>query len=421
MHFHQTQLPNGLQVIAELNPKAQSTAAGFFVRTGSRDETPEVSGVSHFLEHMAFKGDERYTADDINRIFDELGARYNASTSEEVTLFYAAVLPEYLPQTFELLATLITPSLRQDDFDLEKKVILEEIGMYEDLPGFTAYDHVMQQHFSGHPLGNSILGTTESISALTAEQMRLYHADRYKAGNIILAVAGNTTWENVTQLAEEHCGDWPAGDPPRDTTEAAPKGAQFCVPRPSIQQQHVMQLGPAPPSASPLRFAADLLSVIVGDDSGSRLYWDIVDPGYAEAAELSYNDYDGSGTWATYVCSRPEDIRDNLDRVGVIYEEVNRHGVTEEELKQAQNKVSARIVLQSERPMGRLASLGGNWLYRGEYRTVEDDLNVVRSLTTADIRELLNRYPLRQLTTVGVGPLEKLDAPAENSSTPPAT
>jgi predicted Zn-dependent peptidase len=128
LEFHEARLPNGLQIVAEHSPSVHSVALGFFVRTGARDESDEVAGVSHFLEHMVFKGTERHSADDVNRIFDEVGAKYNASTSEETTLFYAAVLPEYLPKSLELLADIVRPALRQDDFDMEKKVILEEIG-----------------------------------------------------------------------------------------------------------------------------------------------------------------------------------------------------------------------------------------------------------------------------------------------------
>ena len=182
MQFHQHQLSNGLQIIAELTPDVHSVAAGFFVRTGSRDETAEVSGVSHFLEHMAFKGDDQHSADDMNRVFDDIGARYNASTGEEVTTYYAAVLPEYLPTAMELLSVLMQPSLRNDDFDMEKNVILEEIGMYDDMPAFTAYDNIMATHFADHPLGQSILGTNESITALTAEQMQAYHRQHYRRG-----------------------------------------------------------------------------------------------------------------------------------------------------------------------------------------------------------------------------------------------
>ena len=409
MKFHETKLDNGLQVVAELNPNVHSVALGFFVRTGARDETPGISGVSHFLEHMAFKGNDCFTADDVNRIFDEVGARYNASTSEEVTLFYAAILPEYLSRTFELLTAILSPSLRQEDFDLEKKVILEEIGMYDDLPTFTAYEKAMQAHFEGHPLGQSILGTSDSVGALTSQQMRDYHREHYKAGNIVLAVAGNIDWESVLALAHEHCADWPTGSFARPTDEAQPTGCVQVLTRDSSVQQHLMQMTPAPPAHHPMRFAAELLTVIVGDDSGSRLYWELVDPAHAEAAELGYNEYDGSGTYLTYLSCEPEATAENLQRIHSIYESINDSAVTDAELDQAKNKVSSRIVLRSERPMGRLSSLGGNWVYRQEYRSVQNDLDTVRAMTIDQIRELLHTYPLGRTTTVTIGPLESLN------------
>ena len=268
MQFHQHTLPNGLQVIAELNPSVHSVAAGFFVRTGARDETKGVSGVSHFLEHMAFKGDNRISADDVNRIFDEVGANYNASTGEEVTMYYAAVLPEYLDTTMELLSVLMQPSLGQEDFDMEKNVILEEIGMYDDHPSFTAYDTIMATHFADHPLGQSILGTKESIVALTSDQMQTYHANRYKAGNMTLVVAGNTDFDSLLALAEKHCGSIPAGQCERDLPESIPKPAVRLVTKESSVQQHIMQMGPAPKGTDELRFAAELLSVVVGGHNG---------------------------------------------------------------------------------------------------------------------------------------------------------
>ena len=409
MQFHHAELANGLTVVAELNPAAQSVAAGYFVKTGARDETPEVSGVSHFLEHMAFKGDDRHTADDVNRIFDELGARYNASTSEEITLYYAAVLPEYLPKTVEMLSGLIRPSLRAEDFEVEKKVILEEIGMYDDQPSFLAYDKAMAAHFTGHPLGGSILGSVESIEVLTADQMRTYHADRYRAGNLVFAVAGNAAWDDVLRLATEHAAGWPAGRHERAKENGRAPGGVQVVTRESGVQQHVMSLAAAPPADSPLRFAAELLSVVVGDDSGSRLYWELVDPGDVEACELGYNEYDGAGTWLTYVACRPEDAAEALARVDAIYAAVNE-GVTSQELETAKTKVASRIVLRSERPMGRLSSLGGNWVYRREYRSVEDDLESVRRLTVHDLRDLLTAYPVGRTTTVAIGPLKDLGA-----------
>ncbi len=169
-----------------------------------------------------------------------------------------------------------------------------------------------------------------------------------------------------------------------------------------------MEMTAAPPASSPLRFAAELLAVIVGDDSGSRLYWELVDPGFAEAAELGYNDYDGSGAWLTYLSCGAGQVAENLGKIHRVFEAVNREGVTVDELEQARNKVLSRVVLRSERPMGRLASLGGNWIYRHEYRSVEDDLQCYRLLLPKDLRELLTQYPLGQTTTVAVGPLTHL-------------
>src|SRR5215470_12797625 len=164
MPFHHQTLPNGLTLIGETSPSAKSVATGFFVRTGARDETPGVCGVTHFLEHMVFKGTPRRTAFDVNRDFDRIGADYNAFTSEENTVFYGTFLPEYVPQAVDILADILRPSLRTEDFDMEKNVILEEIGMYEDQPMWSAYDRAKHIYFGDHPLGYTILGTPESIT-----------------------------------------------------------------------------------------------------------------------------------------------------------------------------------------------------------------------------------------------------------------
>ncbi len=404
MQFHNATLDNGLDIIAEISPSVQSVAFGFFVKTGSRDETDDVHGVSHFLEHMAFKGTEKFTADDVNRIFDEIGADYNAATSEETTLFYAAVLPEYLPTAFEVQAAILQPALRDTDFDTEKQVILEEIGMYDDQPSIVAYDQGMQSHFQGHPLGRTILGTTASITALTAQQMRTYHREHYRAGNIVLAVAGNVKWEDVLTAAQQHCAAWPAGKAERKLQVSRSAGGRKMVTRAALQQQQMMQLAPAPDARHPFRFAAELLTVIVGDEHNSRLFWEIVDPGYGELAELNYNDFDDAGTYLFFLSDDPADTDANLKRAEGVFAAVNAEGVTADELRQARTKVASRMVLRGERPMGRLSSLGGDWVSRREYRTIADDLHAVNAVTQDDIRKLLEQFPLSPVTTVGVGP-----------------
>lgn len=407
MQFHQTTLPNGLAVLTEVNPSVQSVAFGFFVRTGSRDETVEVSGVSHFLEHMVFKGTEKNPPEAVNRFFDEVGAQYNAMTGEESTTYYAAVLPEHLPPAFEVFSDILFPSLRDADFDVEKQVILEEIGMYDDLPHFVAYDHVMRSYFGPHPLGKPILGTRGSVELLTAEQMRAYHQTHYLAGNITLVVTGRTSHEEVLQLAEKFCARWPAGCPERVTQPVVPQPGLTWIPKANSQLTHLMQLAPAPSASDPRRHAAELLTVIAGDDGNSRLYWELVDPGHAESCDVSYNELDGAGTYMTYLGSDPDLAEENLARIGKVYAELAANGVTEEELEQAKNKVASRIVIRSERPMGRLTTLGANWLARQEYRSVADDLADLKALTTADLANLMREFPLHQTTIVGVGPRDE--------------
>ena len=156
IQFQIATLDNGLTILAEVNPDAHTAAAGLFVKTGTRDEPGQLMGVSHFLEHMMFKGTARRSADDVNRDFDRIGANYNASTSQETTNYWAHVLPEFLPDAIDLLADILRPALRQEDFDMEKNVILEEIGMYADRPFWVAYEHAMARFFAGHPLGRRI-------------------------------------------------------------------------------------------------------------------------------------------------------------------------------------------------------------------------------------------------------------------------
>src|SRR5947209_3332213 len=345
LRFHSHQLSNGLQIIGETSPSARSVALGFFVRTGARDETAGVSGVTHFLEHMVFKGTPHRTALDVNRDFDKIGANYNAYTSEENTVFYAAILPEYLPQAVDILTDILRPSLRDEDFDVEKKVIIEEIGMYEDQPMWCAYDHARKTFFADHPLGNSILGSKESVAELARDQMQAYYDRRYVAGNITLAIAGNFNWPDIVALAERHCGGWPKGGAARTGIRPSPFTQSVkALPRTKVAQEHMLIISPGPGANDPLRYAADTLAMIVGDDSGSRYHWALVDPGLVESADMGFHDYDGAGAYYTSLSCEPESTAENLAIVRGILATVQADGVTPAELSQAKNKILSRVV-----------------------------------------------------------------------------
>src|SRR5436309_7083591 len=198
--FHHHQLKNGLDIVAEINPDSHSFAAGLFVKTGARDEDQGINGVSHFLEHMMFKGSSKYTWEDVNRIFDEMGARYNAFTTQEMTAYYANVLPEFTERAIEHLSHLLRPAIRVEDFTTEKKVILEEIAMYLDDPGHRLYEKLMEEHFGHHPLAMSVLGTADSITKLQRDEMAGYFRTRYGPGNMVLVATGRREFPEIVRL-----------------------------------------------------------------------------------------------------------------------------------------------------------------------------------------------------------------------------
>jgi predicted Zn-dependent peptidase len=411
LEFLRHTLPNGLEVIAEANDEAHSTAVGFFVQTGARDESDDVAGVSHFLEHMVFKGTPSRSADDVNREFDEMGAHYNAFTSEENTVYYASVLPEYQTASVDLLGDIMRPSLREEDFTTEKQVILEEIQMYDDQPPFGADDKCKALHFGRHPLARSVLGTLESVGQLPVDKMRAYFEKRYSPSNISLVAAGRVDFAELVRAAERRCGSWQPTGAGRDTTRGKGERGFQCLHKESATLEYVLQLANGPAATDEDRYAAKVLATILGDDSGSRLYWALVDSGLAEQASLSHYDYQGTGLFMTYMCCEAQAASGNLARVADIYRRAQQDGVTDAELSQAKSKINSRVVLSSERPRGRLFTVGGNWLNRQEYRTVRDDLEAIEKISREDIAAVLKKYPLSESTTVAIGPLKDMPAP----------
>jgi len=410
--FHQQQCSNGLTIIGEVIPEARSAAVGFFVRTGSRDETVEESGVSHFLEHMLFKGTKKRDAAQVNKDFDKIGANYNAFTSEENTVFYASTLPEYHQDATEILADILRPSLRSADFEMEKKVIIEEIGMYEDNPGWMVFDHARKLFFADHPLGNSVLGTTQSITDLKRDQMLDYFQRRYIASNITLVASGNFEWDKFLKKAEKLTTNWKFGMARRDHIRQTSGSAEFkLLEKKTTTQQNVVMICPGPPAASPLRYAANLFAMILGDQSGSRLYWSLVDSGLAESADCSFHEYDGAGAFYTSFSCDPKNTHKNLEIVIKQIHELIIKGITEEELEQAKSKVLSRIVRAGEKTMNRLQEVGMTWVYLRKYKSVDEDMQTYEKVNLRQMQQLIERYPLLRLTTTAMGPLAKLKMP----------
>jgi len=405
MEFKSEKLENGLVIIGEINKSAKSTAVGFFVRTGSRDETEQINGVSHFLEHMLFKGTEKLSALQVNEAFDRTGAQFNAFTSEENTVYYAAVLPEYLAEVTGLWAQLMRPALRDEDFDIEKNVIKEEIAMYKDLPSFDAMERCRTLHFDGHPCGNSVLGSEESIDNLTAEQMRDYFAKCYAPNNIVLACAGNFDWDQIRSLAANSCSSWQRQTVERQLSHSDGSGKKERLEKANLAREHICLMSAGVSAQDPRRFAASLLGMIVGDDVGSRFFWELVDKALAEAASMQFGPMDGTGAFCSYIRCGSDNVTKVLDIVGGIFDDLARNGVTEDELTKAKNKILSALVIKNELPMGRLVDLGFNWTYLRQYETIEDDVNAIKAVTVDDVHSLIEQFRLGDFTQFSLGPV----------------
>jgi predicted Zn-dependent peptidase len=407
--FEHVVLDNGLTVIGEKNPSARSIAAGYFVRTGARDETGEVSGVSHFLEHMLFKGTERRSAEDVNREFDEMGADNNAFTGEEYTVYYGAVLPEEQPRLLDLLTDMMRPALRDEDFDTEKQVILEEIALYKDRPQFTVIDETRATYYKDHPLGHSVLGTTETISALTRDQMYEYWRRRYAPGNLILALTGNIDWEEAMLQVRKAAAGWPAAETPRETPPFTPQPRVRVIRDEKIHRAHLAWAAPGVPAQDDERFAADIIGDILGGGDGSRLYWELVEPGIADSVRLSHDEEDGAGAFFGYASCDPERSQAVVDRIRGVFTKAMAEGFRDDEIERAKRKVASALVLHDETPRGRLFHLGFDWQYRRQHRPLDEVIDRYLAVRPEDVRRLLDRRPFDAMTVVALGPIESLE------------
>lgn len=410
MIFHTHRLANGLQIVAQPMPDFESVAVSYYVNTGSRDELdPAIAGVSHFLEHMVFKGTRTLDWQQITLEFNKIGAEINAFTSHEATVFYARVLGEYLERALELLSDMMYPRLDESDFTTEKEVIVNEIARSEDQPYNLAYRRMMQVYFDDHPLGHDVLGSRESIRAMRIEQMRDYWQRRYAANNLILAVAGNFDWERLLHLAEKHAANWRTGDAGRNTEPYEPATARNeVIVDPKLKQQIMFLTMPYVDVRDPDYYAAILGGSILGDGDGSRLYWNIYQKGLAESASAFLWAMEGTGMLVMEANSTPDNAPRVLKMLRAELDSLLNDGVYEEELRRAKDKLISNMVLSSESTFSRMRSLANDWVTEGRLLTIDEEVERVEKVTTADVLRSLHRFPMRDRQVLtALGPLNE--------------
>jgi len=369
-------LSDGLRVVGEHHPAAASVALGVVVETGARDETEAEHGVSHFLEHLCFKGDVTRSGSDVSRAFDALGARYNAYTSEERTVYYGAVLPEYAPPLLELISAMLRPALRHDDVELERKVVLEEIAMYADRPDAVAFEHGARAYFGDHPYGRGVLGSEASLRALDAERVRAYWERRYTPSNQLVVVTGNYDWDATLAFLEARSVEG-ATQAPGSRSAPTVRSGRAALERSNVQRAHVALFAPGVGRADPRRIAASLLAHTIGDDDNSALFWALVEPGLADSAALWHDAADGFGTFQGYLGCAPADLERVLDVVDAELQRVQRDGIELGAWQQAQRSLATGVTLRGETPMGRLTAVASSYLDRGRVVGVDEVVDEV--------------------------------------------
>jgi predicted Zn-dependent peptidase len=406
--FYTHQLPNGLQIVGQPMPDFESVAVSYYVHTGSRDE-PDLSieGVSHFLEHMVFKGTQTLDWQQITLEFSKIGAELNAFTSHEATVYYARVLGEYLERAIELLSDMMYPRLAESDFEMEKEVIINEIARSQDQPYDRAFRRMMQVYFATHPLGHDVLGSPESIQAMQVEQMREYWQERYAANNLILSIAGNFDWEKVVELAHKHCDKWRLGDASRHVEPYQPEQPiKEILVDPKLKQQIMILAMPAVDVKDPDYYAAILGSSILGDSDGSRLFWNIHQKGLAESASAGIWAMEGTGILLMEANSTPEEASHVLK---LLQDELNsllEDGIYEDELRRAKDKWISSVVLSSESTFSRMRSLANDWVTYGRLISLDEKVERIEKVTVEDVMQALKRFPIREKQVlITLGPL----------------
>ena len=387
IEFKKRELANGLVVIGEIDQTAHSSAAGFFVRTGARDEPTRLMGVSHFLEHMMFKGTEAVSAEALNQRFDDMGARHNAYTSNEVTCFYAQVLPELMGDAIDLLGEMMRPALRSEEFDTEKQVILEELAMYKDNPFWVLYEEAIDRYFKPHGLAHRVLGTDETVSAMTRDQMAGYFEERYAPDNMVLSVAGCVDFDQICGAADAKCGSWKRSGTTRDATPPALNAERFELQDPGVSRGYLLGLAAAPGAQDEKRYEAMVLGQLLGGDGNSRLHWALVEEGIAEEAQAGYDPNEGVGAFMVYASGEP----DRLDQfTQVIASEIKAlpDSISDDDVMRIRSKVATAATLSGEKPGDRMQRIGRHWSSLGEYRSLEQELDRIDAVTVQGLRDL---------------------------------
>ncbi|MHB1467949.1 MAG: M16 family metallopeptidase [Solirubrobacteraceae bacterium] len=400
-------LPSGLRVVSERMESVRSVALGCLVGTGSAFEPADRAGISHLLEHMLFRGTERHASEEIDQIFDAMGSELDAETDRETTTLSTRVLDEHVPQALEVMSEMLWRP-KMERLGAEKEVVLEEIAAYEDDPQALVFDVMGETVFGSHPLGRPVIGSAQTVSAVTDSDLRAYHGERYVPSNVVIAAAGSVDHDELVRIAAElepgDAGDAPASDeaplePPSRTVRFLVKPTEQC---------HVCIGGRGIARGDERRFALRVLDVVLGGGPSSRLFQQV-----REQRGLAYSVFSFSalhanaGEIGVYVGTRPENLRQALATIVAELERAREEPASQAELDRARQNVKGRIVLALESTGARMARLGASELYGLPLLSIDETIERIDAVDVPQLRELASELldPAR-LSVAAIGPDE---------------
>ncbi len=406
-----SELDSGQRVITERLTSVRSIALGFWIGAGSRDETPSKAGVTHFIEHLLFKGTRAYTAQDIAEIFDALGGELNAATSREHTVVYVRVADHHLEQALDVMSDMVYAPLFAD-LDSEREVVLEEIAMYEDTPHELVHDLLSEAVFGDHPLGRPVIGTADVISSVGRRALSNYHRTMYTGGNVVVAAAGNVHHDDLVSLldrAQAKQADPPSRGPRVRSPLVRPPRPSMRFQRKKTEQYHVCLGAPGIARSDRRRFTASLLDAVLGGSASSRLFQEIREKrGMAYAVYTFASQYTDTGLIGYYVGTRAENLADCLDIAQEQITEIAEGKLRKGELERAKENLKGRILLSMEATSNRMSRLGKSLITDTELLSIDRIAAEIDAVTPDAVAELAGvLLAPERLSAAGIGPSEE--------------
>ncbi|MCS1351264.1 pitrilysin family protein [Mechercharimyces sp. CAU 1602] len=401
-------LANGVRVIAEHLPHVRSVSLGLWVGAGSRHETKDKNGISHFIEHMMFKGTEERTARQIAEAFDEIGGMFNAFTSKEMTCYYAKVLDQHFGKAASILSDMYLHSVfSEEEIEKEKKVVLEEIYMVEDTPDDLVHDLLSTAVMGSHPLGMPILGTEETVRSFTRSELMTYRSERYDGENLVIAVAGHLPTDYLQIIEKFFAVEYPSVDHGPDVTVTYEAGVQ--VRKKETEQAHMAFGLPGVSIRDSRIYASILFSNLLGGNMSSRLFQEIREErGLAYSVFSHHSAYLDGGLFTIYAGTRPGQEDEVLDVVWHILEDIRRRGVNQSELDKTREQLKGSMILGLESSGNRMQRLGKNELLLGSHLSIDEIIEKVDAVTEQDIHSLAKSLLSQPMAMAIVSPNGKV-------------